>query len=142
MILYLDTSALVKFYVAETGTEEVIKLLNDAEYVGSAQITYVEMASALSKAVRMQWIKLDEMEKAWGDFLNHWPSFTRITITTGVVERAAQLARQYGLRGYDATHLAAARVWGESLDTQIIVASFDKELLAGARAEGLAVWPE
>jgi predicted nucleic acid-binding protein len=66
----------------------------------------------------------------------------RITITTGVVERAAQLARQYGLRGYDATHLAAARFWGESLDTQITVASFDKELLAGARAEGLAVWPE
>lgn len=142
MILYLDTSALIKFYVAETGTEEVIQLLNNADYVGSALLTYVEMASALSKAVRMQWIKQNEMEKAWEDFIHHWPSFTRLTITTGVVERAAQLAKQYGLRGYDATHLAAARLWGESLDKQIVVVSFDKELLTGAKSEGLAVWPE
>ena len=39
MILYLDTSALVKRYVREAGTDEVIALLENAGTVGSASLT-------------------------------------------------------------------------------------------------------
>ena len=52
MILYLDTSALVKRYVMESGSKEVNALIESANTVGSAMLTQVEMASALAKAVR------------------------------------------------------------------------------------------
>ena len=56
MILYLDTSALVKRYVMEPGSSEVIALIEQADMVGSALLTRVEMASAMSKAVRLNWV--------------------------------------------------------------------------------------
>jgi len=55
MILYLDTSALLKRYVAEPGSKDVISLIDLADAVGSSLLTRVEMASALTKAVRMNW---------------------------------------------------------------------------------------
>jgi predicted nucleic acid-binding protein len=142
MILYLDTSALVKRYVAELRSKEVISLIEQANAVGSTILTRVEMASALSKAVRMSWVESDKAEIAWQDFISHWQSFTRLPMTSTLVERAAQLAREYGLRGYAATHFASALMWQELLDNPITLATFDRELWLVAKKVGMAVWPE
>ena len=64
MILYLDTSALVKRYVMESGSAEVNALMEQADTVGSALLTRVEMASALAKAVRMNWVEARDAENA------------------------------------------------------------------------------
>ena len=56
MILYLDTSALVKRYIREVGTDEVMALLESAGSVGSASLTKVEMAAAFEKTVRQGWV--------------------------------------------------------------------------------------
>jgi len=69
MILYLDTSALVKRYVAEPGSEEVTALVERADTVGTTVLAQMEMASALSKAARLRWIAPDEAGIAWQDFL-------------------------------------------------------------------------
>jgi predicted nucleic acid-binding protein len=53
MIVYVDVSALVKRHVLESGSENANALLEQAETVGSAALTGVEMASALAKAARM-----------------------------------------------------------------------------------------
>jgi len=141
MILYLDTSALIKRYVVEAGSNEVTAFIEQAEAVGSALLTRVEMAAALSKAVRMDWVEHGDAESAWHDFLAHWQSFTRLSVTPALVERAARLAWEYGLRGYDATHLAAALLWQETLEMPVTLATYDRELgLAGQKA-GLTVWP-
>ena len=57
MILYLDTSALVKRYVMETGSPEVLVLIAQADTVGSIVLTRVEMAATFAKAVRQKWIE-------------------------------------------------------------------------------------
>ena len=84
MILYLDTSALVKRYVMESGSSEVIALIEQADMVGSALLTRVEMASAMSKAVRLNWVDANEAESAWQDFLSHWQSFARLSVTPAI----------------------------------------------------------
>jgi len=56
MILYLDTSALIKRSIVEMGFK-VIVLVEQADTVGSATLTCVEMASALAKAVRLNWVE-------------------------------------------------------------------------------------
>jgi uncharacterized protein len=49
---------------------------------------------------------------------------------------AAHLALVYSLRGYDATHCAAALA---VLDSDLVAASGDKRLLAAWQQEGVAV---
>ena len=142
MILYLDTSALVKRYVRESGSEEVSTLIERAEIIGSSLLTQVEMASALSKAVRMKWVDADPAERAWRDFLTHWQSVARLSMTPVVAQRASRLAWEHGMRGYDAAHLAAALLWQESLESPVTLATFDRELWLAAQKEGMSVWPE
>ena len=142
MIVYLDTSALVKRYIQETGTDDVVALVAEAEAVGSVVLTRAEIASALGKAARLEWLEHPDAVKAWKDFLLHWPSFTRIGITPLLIERASQLSWEYGLRAYDAVHLAASLIWQETLDTSIVLAVYDRELWAAGQEAGLSVWPE
>lgn len=142
MILYLDTSALVKRYIRETGTDEVIPLVENAGSVGSASLTKAEMAAALEKTVRQGWIKRKIALQAWQDFLDQWSSFTRLNISSGTIERASKLAWEYSLRGYGAIHLACAILWQETLETQINMATFDRDLWRASKKAGLAVWPQ
>jgi hypothetical protein len=58
------------------------------------------------------------------------------------VERAEALAWDHGLRGYDAVQLASAHIWQESLGTEIVLATFDRQLWEAAPNVGLKAWPE
>jgi hypothetical protein len=93
MILYLDTSALVKRYVVESESKEVNTLIESADTVGSAMLTQVEMASAFAKAVCMNWVEADIEKIVWQDFHSHWHSFARLSVTPALVEYASRLPR-------------------------------------------------
>lgn len=142
MILYADTSALVKKYVRETGSDQVIAFFDTFEVIGTVALTQVEMASAMSKAVRQGWADESAMAAAWQTFLSHWPTHTRLTVTPAIMDRAISLAWQHGLRAYDALHLASALIWQEAVADQVTFACFDKRLLEAAQAEGLQIWPD
>jgi predicted nucleic acid-binding protein len=142
MIIYIDTSALVKRFVEESGTNEVNQLISSADIVGSSLLTQVEMLSAIGKASRMRWINKDSAEIAMQDFLIQWEYFTRLYITPTLIARSARLAWELGLRGYDATHLASALNWQETLETDVLLATYDKELWTAAIKSGLKIWPD
>jgi predicted nucleic acid-binding protein len=142
MILYLDTSALVKRFIVEKGSADVNALISVADLVGSSIISQVEMAAALGKALRMEWIDSTSALTAYQDFLGQWQYFTRIMVSSGLIDRAAQLSWELGLRGYDATHLSSALFWQESLDMEIVLATYDRELWMAAKKSGLKIWPE
>ena len=57
MNLYLDTSALVKRYVAEQGREDVLDWMDVADVIGTGLVTRVEVAAALSRATRMHHLR-------------------------------------------------------------------------------------
>ena len=143
MILYFDTSALVKGYVQEEGSKEVVALLDDVENLfGSIVITQVEMAAAIQRAARVIGSSSTSASNAWQDFMDDWPSFTRLAVSPMAIERATGIAWNYGLRGYDSLHLAAALLWQETLGTQISLATFDRELWLAAKKAGILSWPE
>ena len=52
MILYLDTSALVKLYVEEEGSDEVKKACEQAQVVVTSRLAYAEARSAFARAWR------------------------------------------------------------------------------------------
>ena len=141
MILYLDTSALVKRYVREAHSNEVIGWIEQAELVGSSVLTQVEMAATLAKAARLHWVEIEGAKNAWQDFSEHWQSYTRLSVTSTSLERASRLAWDFGLRGYDAMHLASAVIWQDMMEAPITLATFDRELWLAAPKTGLTVWP-
>lgn len=141
MIAYLDSSALVKRYVEEAGSSEVAELLEQAELVGTAVITRVEVAAALSKAIRARSLSREEADAAFRAMQLDWESLVRLQLTELLISRAAWLAWQHGLRGYDATHLAAALLWSEMLGEPIAVATYDRQLWKVARDTGLQTFP-
>jgi predicted nucleic acid-binding protein len=143
MIVYFDTSALVKRYIQETGSREVKTLFEaEAAILGSVVITRVEMAAALQKAVRLEAANAALLAEIWQDFLDQWSTFTRIHVSDVMVERASRISFDCQLRGYDSLHLAAAQLWQESLNLPVVLATFDRDLWLAGRQAGMDVWPE
>lgn len=141
MIVYMDTSALVKRYLHEADSEKVIALLSDPDHLfGSSVVTKVEISAAFQKGVRMNVIPSTMVAEIWRDFLDHWQVFTRLRVTAGTIERASDIAWKYGLRGYDSLHLAAALLWQEALDAGVVFAAFDHDLLQASQKAGLEPW--
>jgi predicted nucleic acid-binding protein len=141
-ILYLDTSALLKLYIREAHSEQVHALVEGAQAAGTSILTYTEMAAAMARAARMGLLSEDAAGKAWKKFLGDWPGFTRLNLPAALTERAATLAWEFGLRGYDAVHLAAVTTWQDSLGEPVILATFDRLLWSAGRKTGTATWPD
>jgi uncharacterized protein len=141
LIIYLDTSALLKQYIQEDHSEQVEQLLRQAEGSGTSLLTYAEMASAMTRSARMGLIPMDEAQAAWKDFTMDWESLLRLNISSQVTGRAAKLAWEHGLRGYDALHLASTLIWQEALGEALTLATFDRDLWQAGQKTGLQVWP-
>jgi len=142
MIAYLDSSALVKRYVSESGTAEVGGLIVQAEAIGTAIISKAEVSAALAKAARMKLLPRAEAASALQVFNADWENLVRLQLAEVLISRASFLAWDHGLRGYDAVHLAAALFWQDMLGDPVTLASFDRQLWDASKAAGLIVWPE
>lgn len=142
MIVYLDASALVKRYVAESGSSEVDELIAQASVVGTAVISRAETAAALAKAVRMGVLTRGEAETALQVFYTQWTDLVRLQLTELILAQAGALAWDYGLRACDAVHLATARFWQSSLSEAVTLATFDLQLWEAGAAAGLVAWPQ
>ena len=141
-IIYLDTSAMLKLYIQEKQSDDVYNLFHKSENTGTSILTYAEMASAMSRAERMRLISSDESRDAWNKFLKEWPEINRLRISDQLTERAASLSWEFGLRGYDAIHLASALTWQEMLETSVCLATFDRLLWNSGQKAGVKIWPE
>lgn len=142
MNLYLDASALVKRYVREAGSEDVRDWIRTATFKTTCTVTRAEVAAAFTRAARMEKISHTEYKQALNDFRTDWIDFRRQAIIEDLVARADRLACEFGLRGYDVVHLAAALTWQDELGFPVTLATFDRELADAARQSGLAVLPE
>jgi len=142
MIVYADTSALVKLFVREAWADETREMLERARVMGTGVLTRAELVAALARGARGGYLSLEEAEEARRRLRKVWESWVRVAMDEMVVSRAEEMAWEHGLRGYDAVHLAAALVWQEGIGHPLTLATFDRELWKAARKEGLEVWPE
>jgi len=140
VIVYLDASALVKRYIAEAGSAEVASLIREAQAIGTAVVSRVEVAAALAKATRVGLVTREAALAALKAFNADWEHLIRIQFGEPLAARAGTLAWEHGLRGYDAVHLATALFWREALGETITVATYDRELWRGVQASGLSPW--
>ena len=142
MILYLDASALVKRYVTEVGSKDVITLTAAAEAVATSLVSRAEVAAALARAVRLGVLDQDGGRRAQRRFSREWPDIARIPVGEALVSRAETLAWDHGLRGYDAVQLASALTWRDSIGQDVVLATFDRQLWEATPRVGLQAWPD
>ena len=140
MTLYLDTSSLVKLYVAEPGSDAVRKLVDAASVVATSSIAYTETRAALARRRREHALPPAAFASAKKTFEAEWPKYFTVEVTSALCRQAGEFAERYRLRAYDSVHLAAfAEVAREAGVRDTRFSSFDHALNRAARSLGLAL---
>jgi uncharacterized protein len=138
MILFCDTSALVKLYIVEEGRDALKAQLNSAEAVAVCRIAWAEAHAALSRRAREVPQDALVIEQAKAALAADWPHFIVLEIDQPLVERAGEYADTFALRGYDSIQLAAAYEAGRISRLPIFFACFDTRLNKAAKLLGMS----
>ena len=108
MIIYLDTSDLVKLYVKEIGSERVKDIVRTATVVSTSKIAYAEARAAFARKQKDDGFSMKTLQKIVEDFNRDWESYFVIEVTDGLIRFAGDIAEKHLLRGFDSIHLASA----------------------------------
>jgi predicted nucleic acid-binding protein len=140
MMLYLDTSALVKLFVEESGSQEVRTATRSAAATATSRIAYVEFMVALARRER-EGLPPTETLAIRRQFEADWSDLMVVEVTRTITIKAAALARVHRLRAYDAVHLASAQEIYETVP-EVVFACFDVRLNEAAKAQSLRLLGE
>ena len=140
---YLDTSALVKLYVREPGTERLLALAARSSETRLAilALAQVELRSAVRRRERTGEIPSPVASQLLETFRRHVEGrFLVQMVTDFVLDRSCALVDSYALRAFDAVQLAGYMVLKSAggPDVPVFVCS-DQELLSAAEREGALV---
>lgn len=134
---YLDTSALIKRFIAERGSPLVQTLMTRAGAVATAKIAYVEVSAGLTRRQREGHLSPGQYASAYRQFEGDWRSYIRVDLRDEILALARGLIQRHPLRGFDAIHLASALSLKAALGEEITFCAADQRLLRAARAERL-----
>jgi predicted nucleic acid-binding protein len=137
MILFCDTSALIKLYIVEAGSEELKAHVLEAEAVAVCRIAWAEACAALSRRAREVPEDASVIEQAKAALATDWPCFVVMDVDQVMVELAGEYADTFALRGYDSIQLAAAAEAGRISEVPIVFACFDTRLNKAAKLLGM-----
>lgn len=138
-VLYADTSALAKLYVAEAGTESMRLRAVGAEVVASSVLAWPETLAMLARRRREGLLSAAEHELIRDRFVGDFGDLTVVDLGGRVLELAERVLADHPLRSADAVHLASALLLTEA-GLAVDFACSDRALLAAARAERLAAF--
>ena len=130
-MLFLDTSALIKRYVAEAGSDLVIERMSaDTVWTASA-------LAQLETQVTLCHLGLDEATEAdlHARATSDWERFIVVSLAAPMTDRAVDIACRHRLRTLDAIHLAAAA----QLPPPFTFVTFDAKQAAAAHDLGFLV---
>ena len=143
---YLDTSALVKRYIDETGSVWLRALVDPALYpvLVVSQLLIVEMTSAFNRRLREGTVNRSDYARMMDAFRDDCLiEYKIMPLNESIIDLACELLERHPLRAYDAIHLGTALAINRLLATHRMPAltflCADERLLNAATAEGLAV---
>lgn len=139
MIVYGDTSALIKLVIRQPGTEDMQQLQPEITVLAAAWIAYAELSAAVAAINRDRRLRASQYARARDQIERLWQSTSPIDVDSSLIRHAGQLAGQEALRGYDAVHLAALVRLGPAGTSTL--ACWDKDLRRAASRLGYAVYP-
>jgi uncharacterized protein len=145
-VYFIDSSALIKRYISETGSSWVLRLFDPAlnNEVFIAAITSVEIIAAITRRSRSGSISITDATITRNQFKRDLEKdYQIVEITENIINSGMVLSETYGLRGYDAIQLAVGRVVNNISIANglpsITFVSADNELNAAVVSEGLMI---
>jgi len=138
VILFCDTSALVKFYIKEEHSDLMRAAATQAAAIAVCRIAWAETMATLARRARAHAADTAAVEAVRRRLRVDWPRYAIMEVTQNLVELAGEYADSFALRSYDSVQLAAARLLQQSADEELLFACFDGRLQKSARILGMA----
>lgn len=140
---YLETSALVKLYVREQGTDRVLALAERSAQnrLATLALSRIEVHSAVRRRERNGEISAQVASHLLDTLDLHLQSrFVTQMVTDFVLDIACALIDRHALRAFDAVQLAGYSALKTSAGNDIpVFVCADQTLLAAARREGISI---
>lgn len=134
MRVFFDTSAFVKRYVEEPGSDRVQELCSRATQVLLSVICFPEMISTLNRLLREGKIAKEQYAGLKGTMVEDLADIEIVNVVPTVVGRAVRLLEDNSLGALDALHLGCA------IEAQAnVFASADQRQIEAGRRSGVAV---
>ncbi len=139
-LYYLDTSALVKLYVHEEGTERLLEMAADdaGNRLAISSLAQVELRAAIRRRQRLGHVSPAVANALLESFRQHSEQkFLVQPLSESLLDVAFALLDGYALRAYDSMQLAGYLVLRSisGFDEPVFVCA-DKSLLSAAENEG------
>jgi predicted nucleic acid-binding protein len=141
LILYLDTSALVKLYVSEPGSPAVRRLAARSAALATSALAYAEARSAFARLRRSGLTSDRQHARRLARFDRDWEDYVRVELSAEVLRDSGTQTERFALRGFDSIHLASALWLRGHVSSPLVFAAYDERLRAGAEQAGLALYP-
>jgi len=143
-IYFFDTSALVKRYVDENGSNWVKDTTSEEKNnpIILSHITWVEVLSAFTRLNREKKLSESDMDESIEIFQYDWNfQYNSIEVDDYIIQSSGDLVRKYPLRAYDSIQLASAlklnSIFLITTPSAYQFVSADKRLINVAQNEGL-----
>ena len=134
MKMFFDSSAFVKRFVEEDGSQEVDIWCEQASQLGLSVICVPEIMSALNRKIREGGLSKQTYRQIKEQIGKDIEDVQIIQIKPEVVGRSIRLLERHALRSLDALHIACALEW----EANVFISS-DKRQIQASRDSGLDV---
>lgn len=143
-VYYLETSALIKRYRSERGTEvvdEVFEAKAEYDLLTTSYFTVLEVSSVATRLLRGSIIRMGSYRRLLANFMHDVREVMVLhPVSETVLSEAVDLIMAHALRAPDAVHLATALSIRASLsDMPLVFVASDARLKAAGLASGLPV---
>ena len=136
MNLFFDTSALIKKYIDENGSQNVDKLFLSADRVLVSVISEVESISTLKRLVIEQEISENDFDLLKNEIQTDFSFYTIIELDSEIINFAIESIEKYQLKSLDSIQLGSALCNKNQIDYFV---SCDNKLLKAAQKEGFKI---
>lgn len=135
---YFDSSALVKRYIKESGSDRVEAIFHKQAQCFTAGLTYCELYACFGRLLRMDVLTKKQLTGLSQAFEADWKQMTVVELTGELRERVPKVVAAAALKGGDVVQLCAALIAAEMREGLVFVVA-DLPLLNAARRQGLTV---
>jgi predicted nucleic acid-binding protein len=138
-MIYLDSSALVKRYIRENGTEALQSIMSGAAELITSKLTYAEIWSAFMRKFREGGLEKNSLDEAADRFDKDWDHFFVVDFHDELLGTIKKLITRHALKAADAVHLSSALWIANETKSNLTFIASDSGLLKAAEAEYLRV---
>lgn len=139
MIIYIDSSVLVKKYFNEKGSEIILKLWNENNHFAISQVGFSEILGTINKKQKVDRFSDKIKDKLIGNFLEDWDQMIKVNVDNSLKSELLHIHSKYLLRGFDAIHLVSANIIFKELEEDSLFLCADDNLAMAAKKDGLNI---